>query len=79
MKRLALVRAGWYRLQLEPICAVFATAAPADEPVRHWHSTLPQTPGARRNLKIPRFCIRGRRRRLRYDLVVIFATALGWI
>lgn len=79
IKRFALVRAGWYRRELDAICAICAAAAPANEAIRDWHSGLTQAPGMRRKLRILRFCLRGGRRRLRDNLVVILAAALGWI
>lgn len=79
VKRLALIRAGWYRRQLEDICAICAAAAPANAAIRGWRATLNQPPSMRRKLKIMRFCLRGGRRRLRDNLVVILAATLGWI
>ncbi|MGH7106715.1 MAG: glycosyltransferase [Acetobacteraceae bacterium] len=79
VRRLALIRAGWYRRQLNAICAICAAAAPANEAIRDWRATLNQPASMRRKLKIMRFCLRSGRRRLRDNLVVILAAALGWI
>lgn len=79
LRRLALIRAGWYRQQLDAICVICAAAAPANEIIRTWHSTLTQPSSIRRKLKLLQFCIRGGRRRLRDNLVLILAVILGWI
>lgn len=78
-KRLSLIRTGWYRRQLDAICAICATAAPTSRVIREWRSILHQPRSTRRKLQLLAFCLRGGRRRLRDNIVVIFAATVGWI
>lgn len=79
VKRLTLIRTGWYRRQLDEISAICAAAAPADAAIHDWRAILNQPPSIRRKLRIVQFCFHGGRRRLRDNLVVIVAATLGWI
>lgn len=78
-KRLALIRSGWYRKQLEAIAAVCAAAAPASSLIARWRSLLTGRRDWRRRLRIASFCLHGGRRK-KLDTVVLVCSAIaGWI
>ncbi|MGH8318452.1 MAG: glycosyltransferase [Steroidobacteraceae bacterium] len=78
-KRLARMRRGWYRAQLTAICAVCAAAGPYNVVVAEWNSLLLANSGWRRKLRMMLFCLRGGRRRVLDNLIVVFAALAGWI
>jgi rhamnosyltransferase len=78
-KRLGLVRSGWYRRQLQVICALCTAAAPDNNVVTAWLSALQHPPGLHRKLQLLHFCLQGGRRRRRDNLVVVTACLAGWI
>jgi len=79
MKRLALIRRGWYRRQLTAVCELCAAAAPDSDTIASWRIILGLSSGLRRRLQMLRFCLRGGRRRSGDNLVVLIAAAAGWI
>lgn len=79
MRRLALIRSGWYRRQLAAVCALCAAAAPHGETIAAWRTILELRSGLRRRVQVMRFCLRGGRRRARDNIVVLIAAATGWI
>lgn len=79
MKRLVLIRSGWYRRQLAAICALCAVAAPDSDTIARWRTILGLRSGLRRRLQVMRFCLRGGRRRSQDNIVVLLAAAAGWI
>lgn len=79
VKRLARIRAGWYRIQLRTIAAACAAAAPGNDTVSAWCQMFLQPDGWRRRVGIARFCLRGGRRRTRDNLTVMFAALCGWV
>jgi rhamnosyltransferase len=78
-KRLALIRNGWYRNQLEAIAAICAAAAPASPVVARWTSLLATKGTWRRRLQIASFCLRGGRRKRLDNIVLICSAVAGWI
>lgn len=78
-KRLALIRSGWYRRQLEAIAAVCVAAAPASALVARWRSLLTGRRGWRRRLRIASFCLHGGRRKKLDNMVLICSAIAGWI
>jgi rhamnosyltransferase len=78
-RRLARVRQGWYCTQLQAIAGLCAAAAPANSTVLTWHRTFTQPAGWRRRFQVARFCLRGGRRRVRDNAIVLLAALCGWI
>ncbi len=79
MRRLQLMKEGWYGRQLRAIVNMCAAAAPADRLVSRWHSLLASPQGLRRRLRIAGFCLSGGRRRTSDRAVLILAAVAGWI
>ena len=79
VKRLALIRQGWYRTQVRAITRLCAAAAPANAMVADWHDQLLSADCWRRRLQIARFCLRGGRRRRRDNVIAVCAALCGWI
>jgi len=79
IKRLGMIRQGWYRTQLEAIAGICSAAAPGNDLVRGWHRELTGPRTWRRRLRIARFCLRGARRRRRDNAVALFSALCGWI
>jgi rhamnosyltransferase len=79
IKRLRMIRQGWYRIQLEAIAGICRTAAPGNDLVRAWHHELAAPRSWRRRLRIARFCLRGARRRRRDNMVAVLSALCGWI
>jgi rhamnosyltransferase len=78
-KRLSLIRSGWYARQLASIATICNRAAPLNATVAEWCSII----GARRNcvrrLRMAIFCIRGGRRKMLDNLIVILAALADWL
>jgi rhamnosyltransferase len=79
IKRLAMIRQGWYRTQLLAIAGICRAAAPGNDSVLGWHRELVAPQSWRRRLRIARFCLRGARRRRRDRMVAVLAALCGWI
>jgi rhamnosyltransferase len=79
VRRLALIRRGWYRRQLTAICALCAAAAPRNEVIAAWQAILGERRGFGRRLRMIRFCLRGGRRRAGDNFIVLLAAGAGWI
>jgi rhamnosyltransferase len=79
MKRLRMIRQGWYRTQLGAIAGVCRSAAPDNDLVRSWYRGLSSPRSWRRRLWIARFCLRGARRRKRDNMVAVLAALCGWL
>jgi len=79
MRRLKLMKDGWYARQLRAIVNVCVAAAPSDALVSRWDSLLASRPGLRRRVRIARFCLSGGRRRASDRAVLILAAVAGWI
>jgi rhamnosyltransferase len=79
VRRLSLVRQGWYRTQLHAIAGLCVTAAPANATVASWYTRFMRPDCWRRRLQIARFCLRGGRRRTRDNMIAVFAALSGWI
>lgn len=79
IKRLAMIREGWYRTQLLAIAGICRAAAPVNDSVLGWHRELVAPQSWRRRLRIARFCLRGARRRRRDRMVAVLAALCGWI
>jgi rhamnosyltransferase len=79
IRRLRMIRQGWYRIQLEAIAGICRIAAPDNDLVRGWHRELAAPPSWRRRLRIAKFCVRGVRRRRRDNVVAVLSALCGWI
>ena len=79
IRRLGMIRRGWYRTQLEAIAGICRIAAPGNDLVRGWHRELMGPRTWRRRLWIARFCLRGARRRRRDNMVAVLSALCGWI
>lgn len=79
VKRLSLVRSGWYRRQLEDICRLCAAAAPGNSAVARWQAALLQRGGWRRRARLVRFLRDGGRRRRLDNAVLLLGSLAGWI
>lgn len=77
--RIARIRNGWYRAQLELIAELAAAANPADPAIRAWRSLLATSPGLRRRIDVARFCHRGGRRKRSDRAILILSAMMGWI
>lgn len=78
-RRLALLRSGWYRGQLERISLLCGSAAPDDPRIAEWRHALQAPRGWQRAARLARFCFRWGRRRRRDRLVFALACLAGWI
>jgi rhamnosyltransferase len=78
-KRLALLRNGWYRGQLERISLLCAAAAPDDVRIAAWRRTLAAPRGWKRTARLVRFCLHWGRRRTRDRAVFTLACLAGWV
>jgi rhamnosyltransferase len=79
IKRLVMIRQGWYRTQLGAIAGICRAAAPGNDTVLEWHGELVAPQNWRRQLRIARFCLRGARRRRRDNVVAVLAALCGWV
>jgi len=79
IKRLAMIRQGWYRTQLRAIAGICRAAAPGNDTVLGWHRELMAPQSWRRRLRVARFCLHGARRRRRDNMVAVLVALCGWI
>ena len=79
IRRLAMIRQGWYRTQLRAIAGICRAAAPGNDSVLGWHRELVAPQSWRRRLRVARFCLHGARRRRRDNMVAVLAALCGWI
>lgn len=79
IKRLLMVRQGWYRTQLKAIAGICKAAAPGNPLVLLWHRAIISPPSWSRRLRIAQFCLRGVRRRRRDNMVAVLSALCGWI
>lgn len=78
-KRFRLIRAGWYASQVESIAKLCAAASPSNAVVCHWYSLLTASRTWRRRAGIAEFCLRGGRRGVADNCVILFAVLAGWL
>ncbi len=79
MKRLSLIRIGWYRKQLVGIADLCLTAVPSSPLVSVWRSLLSRPPSFQRRIQMAFFCIRYGRRRITDRAVLVLAALAGWM
>lgn len=78
-KRVALMKSGWYRAQIEAVAATCAAAAPENRIVRKWTSLLAARRGPLRRLRITLFCLFAGRRKRMDNAALTLAALAGWI
>lgn len=79
IKRIALIRNGWYKSQLHAISNICLRASPADAQLRHWHHLIAQDRNPSRKIRLMLLCAKNGRRKRFDNLIVLCSIALGWI
>jgi len=77
-KRLQLIADRWYAAQIQSITLLCLTANPAQPAARRWHQVSTERSHLRR-LRMARFCLRGGRRKVADNAILILAALAGWI
>ena len=75
--RLSRLASGWYADQISQICRLTQAADPNNTVPARWAAQ--RTGGFRRRLSVALFCLRGGRRKLGDNALLIGAALLGWI
>jgi rhamnosyltransferase len=78
-KRLKLIRHGWYTTQLNLLATLCAAADPHSDLVSAWRRIISGRRSWSRRLAIAGFCLRGGRRSIPDNAIVILAALLGWL
>jgi rhamnosyltransferase len=78
-KRLRLIRSGWYASQLGVIARLCAAASPSQPVIGAWQAILSAPRSWSRRARIARFCMRGGRRGLADNCVILVAALAGWL
>jgi rhamnosyltransferase len=79
VRRLRLIKNGWYRSQMTLIARICAVAAPEDLKIANWMSLVTQPLSATRQLKVAGICLIEGRRRVVDRLVLLTAALSGWV
>ncbi len=79
VRRLRLIRNGWYLGQMTAIARLCAIAAPEDPRIANWMSLITKPIGFTRQLKVAGICLMHGRRRLLDRLVLLTAALGGWV
>jgi rhamnosyltransferase len=79
LRRIRLIRTGWYREQLVAVARMCAVAAPGDTRIAGWATLIARPVSLRRQLKVAGMSILMGRRRLTDRLVVLVASLCGWV
>jgi rhamnosyltransferase len=79
VRRLRLIRSGWYARQMIAIARICAIAAPEDPGIADWMSLVVRPVGLTRQVKIAGICLIEGRRRLFDRLVLLTAALGGWV
>lgn len=79
LKRLDLIRHGWYGNQLRAIAALCAAADPLNDIVSNWSALLSATDTWSRRVAITRFCLAGGRRSSMDNAMLVLAGLTGWV
>jgi rhamnosyltransferase len=77
--RLSRIRQGWYREQLVRIAALCKAASADTAMISRWYQVLHLKKSWNRRARIARFCMRGGRRRVSDNIVLIFSSLMGWL
>jgi rhamnosyltransferase len=78
-KRLELVRNGWYRQQVVAAAQIYALAHTRSTPVHDFLDALNTRDSIVRRMKLAWFCLWNGRRRFSDRVVLVFASAVGWL
>jgi rhamnosyltransferase len=78
-RRIRLISAGWYSTQLRVIANICAAADAANTTVIAWRRACTRPPGWPRRWAIVLFCLRGGRRRMTDNAILILSALAGWI
>jgi rhamnosyltransferase len=79
LRRIRLIRSGWYRRQMGVIARICASAAPEDPRIAKWTSLIMEPVSMTRQLKVAGVCLVEGRRRVLDRLVVLTAALAGWV
>lgn len=79
VRRVRLIKSGWYANQLRAIANLCFAAAPGNSIIVEWQSILAHAPGVQRTFRIASFCIRGGRRRAVDNAILLGAAITGLI
>jgi rhamnosyltransferase len=79
VKRIVLIRNGWYLRQIRIITGICVSAAPDDPLIAQWNDMLARPRGLTRRLKMAKFCVEGGRRRVSDNMFLLGAVIAGWI
>jgi rhamnosyltransferase len=79
IRRLRLIKSGWYRRQMRVIAGICATAAPQDRKIANWLSLVTAPVTVTRQLKVAGICLIEGRRRALDRLVLVIAALGGWL
>jgi rhamnosyltransferase len=78
-RRLALIRSGWYRAQLNAIAELCAAAAPDNDVLRSWRTLLQRADSVPRRLQASTFTAMHGRRKWRDRAVLVISALMGWL
>ena len=79
LKRFGKIRSGWYLQQLLGVSDICYAVAKSSPVVATWHSLLRSPRTWRRRLAIAGFCLRGGRRRIADNGILVLSALVGWI
>jgi rhamnosyltransferase len=79
VKRMRLIKSGWYAKQLLTLAEICVAAAPSNRIIEEWRGLLTRSSGFSRRLQIARFCFVGGRRRYLDNAILVLAGILGWV
>jgi len=79
IKRLLLIRSGWYRTQVKAITDLCVAAAPLHRELGEWKQRLQETDNLARRLAVGRMCKQAGRRRRTDRIILATACLLGWV
>lgn len=79
LKRLELIRRGWYGEQLRAIASMCAAADPSNDIISGWHALLSKPDTWSRRMAITRFCLAGGRRNSTDNAILVLAGLSGWV
>jgi len=79
VRRVRLMRSGWYRGQMTMVAGICAIAAPEDPGIAKWVSLVTEPSSLSRRFKVAGICLIEGRRRTLDRLVLVTAALSGWI
>lgn len=79
LKRLRLIRNGWYTTQLGAIARLCTAANPSNSTLSAWYSIVSAPRTLSRSLRIAKVCARGVRRSFADNAILMLAALAGWL